>query len=223
MATKKTTTTTTTGKTAQMDAIAISPPNFETIVLEIEGTAPLLQQAFPQKARAAMRAKMEAGSTAKKGGKRDPRNFEDDFRQAQHISEEGWNGIPAAAFRNACIDVCRMVGFKMTHARMSVFCEADGLDKVDGTPLVKLSGGKPEMNEMPGRLATGVVDIRVRPMWRKWGAKLRLRYDADQFTASDVVNLLSRAGEQVGIGEGRPFSKQSNGMGMGTFRIKEDK
>ena len=223
MATKKTTTTTTTGKTAQMDAIAISPPNFETIVLEIEGTAPLLQQAFPQKARAAMRAKMEAGSTAKKGAKRDPRNFEDDFRQAQNISEEGWNGIPAAAFRNACIDVCRMVGFKMTHARMSVFCEADGLDKVDGTPLVKLSGGKPEMNEMPGRLATGVVDIRVRPMWRKWGAKLRLRYDADQFTASDVVNLLSRAGEQVGIGEGRPFSKQSNGMGMGTFRIKEDK
>lgn len=203
------------------EAIAISPPNFETICLEIEGTSPLLQQAFPQKARAAMRAKMEAGSTAKKGAKRDPRNFEEDFRQAQHVSEEGWNGIPASAFRNACIDVCRMVGFKMTHGRMSIFCEADGLDKVDGTPLVKIIGGKPEQNEMPGRLATGVVDIRVRPMWRKWGAKLRLRYDADQFTASDVVNLLARAGQQVGVGEGRPFSKQSNGMGMGTFVIKE--
>lgn len=203
------------------DQITISPPNFETVALEIEGTAPLLQQAFPQKARAAMKAKMEAGSTAKKGGKREARNFEDDFKQAQHVSEEGWNGIPASAFRNACIDVCRMVGFKMTHARMSIFCEADGLDKVDGTPLVKIIGKAPEMNEMPGRLATGVVDIRVRPMWRRWGCKLRLRYDADQFTASDVVNLLSRAGEQVGIGEGRPFSKSSNGMGMGTFRIKE--
>jgi hypothetical protein len=221
MATKKKTTTTTSKPAA--DAIAISPPNFETIVLEIEGTSPLLQQAFPQKARAAMRAKMEAGSTAKKGAKREPRNFEDDFKQSQHISEEGWNGIPAAAFRNACIDVCRMVGFKMTHAKMSVFCEADGLDKVDGTPLVKLIAGKPEQNEMPGRLATGVVDIRVRAMWRKWGAKLRLRFDADQFTATDVVNLLARAGEQVGIGEGRPFSKQSNGMGLGTFRIREGK
>lgn len=213
MATKKTT----------VDAIAISPLNFETIHLEIEGTSPLLQARFAQKALAKMRAKMEAGSTAKKGAKRDPRDFDDDFRQAQHISEEGWAGLPAPAFRNACIDVCRMVGFKMTHAKMSIFVEADGLDKVDGTPLVKIIGGKPEKTEMPVRNATGVVDIRVRPMWRKWGCKLRLRFDADQFTASDVVNLLSRAGQQVGVGEGRPFSKSSNGIDMGTFRIKEGK
>jgi hypothetical protein len=178
-----------------------------------------MQARFSAKAMQAMKAKHEAGSTAKKGTKREPRDFDEDFRQAMHISTDGWIGVPAAAFRNACIDVCRMVGFKMTHARMSIFAEADGNDVVDGQPLIKLDAPEPEKTEMATRNATGVCDIRVRPMWRKWRIHVTFRYDADQFTQSDVINLVARAGEQIGIGEGRPYSKQSNGMGYGTFKI----
>ena len=87
------------------DVISISPANFETIALTIEGTAPYMQARFSAKAMQAMMAKQAAGSTAKKGSKRDARNFDEDFKQAQHLSSDGWNGIPASAFRNACIDV----------------------------------------------------------------------------------------------------------------------
>lgn len=201
--------------------VTITPPNFQKIKLTLEGTAPLMQARFSAKAMQAMMSKMAAGSTAKKGNKKDARDFDDDFKQAMHVSTDGWIGVPASAIRNACIDVCRMVGFKMTHAKMSVFVECDGFDKVDGQPLIKLDAPAPERTEMATRNATGVADIRIRPMWRKWKLNIVLRFDADQFTASDVVNLLARAGEQVGIGEGRPFSKQSNGMGYGTFRIVE--
>jgi hypothetical protein len=34
---------------------------------------------------------------------------------------------------------------------------------------------------------------------------------------------MHRVGAQVGIGEGRPDSKNSTGMGWGTFEIKEVK
>jgi hypothetical protein len=199
--------------------VTIKPVKFELMQVRIEGTAPYMQARFAAKAMQSMMAKMAAGPTARKGGKKDARDFDDDFRQAQHISSDGWNGIPAAAFRNACIDVCRMVGFKMTHAKMSIFIESDGLDLVDGTPLVILDGPPPERVDMATRNATGVADIRVRPMWRQWAANLRIRWDTDQFTQTDVVNLLNRAGQQVGVGEGRPFSKSSNGLGFGTFRI----
>ena len=205
--------------TNKAEAVTISPPNFQRLKLRLVGTAPYVQARFSAKAMQAMMAKHAAGSTAKKGGKKEPRDFDEDFRQAQHISEDGWIGVPAAAIRNACIDVCRMAGFKMTHARMSIFCEADGMDAVDGAPLVKLDAPDPERLDMATRNATGVADIRVRPMWRKWALNVVLRYDADQFTSSDVVNLISRAGEQVGIGEGRPFSKSSNGLGYGTFEV----
>ncbi len=197
----------------------ISPPNFQIIKVDIEGTAPLLQARFSAKAMQAMMAKMEAGPTAKKGKKKDARDFDDDFRQAMHISSDGWYGLPASALRNACIDVCRMVGFKMTHAKMSIFVMADGNDVIDGAPLIKLDVGDPERVDMAVRNATGVADIRVRPMWREWRLHPMIKYDADQFTAEDVVNLIARAGEQIGLGEGRPYSKSSNGMGYGTFRI----
>lgn len=203
----------------ETQTVAISPPKFKTLVFDLRGTAPYVQARFSAKAMQAMMAKQAAGSTAKKGTKRAARDFDEDFRQAQHISSDGWVGVPAAALRNACIDVCRMVGFKMTHAKMSIFVEADGFDSVDGAPLVKLIAKKPERLDMATRNATGVADIRVRPMWREWALKLRVRYDEDQFSASDVANLLSRAGVQVGIGEGRPFSKSSNGLGYGTFEL----
>jgi hypothetical protein len=207
-------------KKQTVETVTITPPKFERMRLRLVGTAPYMQARFSAKAMQAMKSKMEAGPTAKKGGKRDARDFDDDFQQAQHISSDGWNGIPAGALRNACIDVCRMVGFKMTHAKMSIFVEADGLDAVDGTPLIMLDANPPERTDMATRNATGVADIRVRPMWREWAANIVVRFDADQFTASDVVNLLARAGEQVGIGEGRPFSKSSNGLGFGTFRVE---
>lgn len=208
-------------KESEKEVVRITPPNFQRLNLTLEGTAPLMQARFSAKAMQAMMAKMAAGSTAKKGAKRAARDFDDDFRQAMHISTEGWIGVPAAALRNACIDVCRMVGFKMTHAKMSIFVEADGNDSVDGQPLVKLDAGEPERTEMATRNATGVADIRIRPMWREWKLNVVVRFDADQFTSTDVVNLIARAGEQIGLGEGRPFSKMSNGMGYGTFRIAD--
>lgn len=120
------------------------------------------------------------------------------------------------------ISACRLVGFKMTVAKLSVFVEADGLDADDGTPLVRIIGGEPERNEMVARNETGVADLRIRPMWRDWGARLRIRYDAGQFTMADVINLLHRAGAQVGVGEGRPDSRSSAGMGFGLFEVVQE-
>jgi hypothetical protein len=56
-------------------------------------------------------------------------------------------------------------------------------------------------------------------MWREWGLTLKVKFDADQFSATDVTNLLLRAGLQVGVGEGRPDSRESAGLGWGTFEI----
>ena len=164
-------------------------------------------------------AKMEAGSTANKSRAKPARDFDEDMRNAMHMSEEGWQGIPAGAFRNAMISACRLVGFKMTLAKLSVFVEADGIDKVDGIPLIRFEG-TPERHEMAARVGIDGTDIRIRPMWRKWEADLRIRFDADQFTLTDIANLLERVGMQVGIGEGRPDSRSSAGLGWGTFAVK---
>lgn len=203
------------------DAVAvIKAPKIVRTTLRIKGTAPFVQNKFSFKARQKMMEAMSTPAAAKKGKTaRDPRNYDDDFIQAQHIAVAGWNGIPCPAFRAAMIDACRTVGMVMTKAKMSVFILPDGFDKDDGTPLVKLISGKPEKTESLVRNDNGGADIRIRPMWREWEANVTIEYDEEMITGESVVNLLDRAGRQVGVGEGRPFSKNSVGQGWGTFTV----
>lgn len=204
--------------------VAISAPNIVTVDFRIIGTAPYVQNKFSAKARQQMKEKQEAGSKAKKGTAREPKNFQECYEAAMHKTPEGWFGIPAPAFRNAMVSACRMVGFKMTHAKLSVFVEADGFDADDATPLVKITKGKPAYFESAVRNESGVCDIRARPKFVEgWEAVVRVKYDADQFSLTDISNLMMRAGMQVGIGEGRPDSKSSTGMGWGTFVLGDKK
>lgn len=200
--------------------VQIKAPNLHTAVFRIIGVEPYMQHRFSKKAE--IMAKQEQGTTARGKKQRDARDFERDFEEAKHRTADGWCGIPAPAFRAALISACRLVGFQMTKAKLSIFVEADGHCEKDGTPLVKLIGGEPEMTTMAVRNETGVVDIRARPMWRQWSADVRIRWDADQFTIDDVTNLLHRAGLQVGIGEGRPDSKKSAGLGYGMFTVHQE-
>lgn len=199
----------------------IKPANIVRTTLRIRGTAPLVQNKFSQKARTKMMADMTRTAAEKKSRTaRPPRDYDDDFRQAKHVSADGWIGFPCPAVRAAMIDACRTVGLVMTRAKMSVFVVADGYDADDGTPLVKIDAPEPECTEMLVRNDDGSADIRIRPMWREWAANVTLEFDADMITPESVVNLLDRAGRQVGIGEGRPFSKNSVGQGWGTFTVE---
>jgi len=200
--------------------MVIKPPNFQTAVFRIEGTSPYVQNKFSSKARQIIKDTQAEGSTSKGRKTREPKDFDLNYRMAMHVSAEGWYGIPAPAFRNGLVSACRVVGFKMTLAKLSLFTLADGFDKDDASPLVKIIHGEPQYLELPVRNASGVIDLRARPMWNPgWRADVRIRWDADQFRLDDVANLLARHGQQVGIGEGRADSKDSCGMGWGHFRI----
>lgn len=202
--------------TTKEETCIISAPKFGTVTFLIEGSAPLVVERFSKKAE--LMAKMAEGSSAKNKKDRSARDYDKEAEEARYRAADGWEGMNAAAFRAAMISACRLVGFKMTLAKLSTFIEADGFDKLDGIPLVRIFG-ESHTYTAHTRNATGVVDVRSRPMYRNWAAKLNIRYDMDQFKMSDVLNLVSRVGMQVGIGAGRPDSKASAGCGFGLFRV----
>jgi hypothetical protein len=217
--TKQMPTTKTKTKAVSNPPIAITPPDFRHISIRLRGTSPLVINRFSQKAMIEMKATQEAGSTSRAKKVRTAKDFDALYEGAKHKSIEGWDGIHAASFRNAAISACRAVGFKMTHAKLAFRVMEDGWDMADGAPLVKILDGKAEQWIAPTRNATGVIDLRSRPMYKKWGARLNITYDAGMLSDADIVNLISRVGVQVGIGEGRPDSKQSAGLGFGLFEI----
>lgn len=200
--------------------VRIAAPKILTSEFAIAGTAPLVMNKFSNKARRQIMDTQAAGSQARSKKQREAKDFDAVCDDAVHYSSEGWVGIPASAFRAAMISACRLVGFKMTLAKLSVFIKADGYDRDDGTPLVRLIADDYERVDHPVRNATGVVDIRSRPMWRKWKAVVTVSWDGDQFDLKDIANLLMRVGAQVGLLEGRPDSRASAGMGWGTFELE---
>jgi hypothetical protein len=214
------------GVLADRLGVTITSPNFKTVEIIIHGTAPYVQNAFSKKAQEMIREKQAAGSTATKGKKREAKDFAAAFKASQHVATAGWHGIPASALRNALVDSCVLVGYHKTKAKKAIFISADGFDLVEGTPLIrlyndvkgkKLTDAKPHHIEHRVKLPNGQPDIRVRAMFDQWRATVRVRFDADMFTPTDIANLMMRAGLQVGIGEGRADSPNSCGMGWGHF------
>jgi hypothetical protein len=205
-----------TSKTVQIKA-----PNMQTAVFQIKGAAPLVIHRFSLKTKEQMKQKMETGKAASSKKNREAKDTDDIYQEARYISKEGWDGFNASAVRNAMISACRLVGFKMTLAKLSIFVEADGWDKTEPQiPLIRIYG-KPSKQEDMARVETGQPYVTVRAAYHDWSAKIRIRWDADQFTVEDISNLLARVGLQVGLGEGRPDSKNTTGMGWGLFEVAQ--
>jgi hypothetical protein len=202
------------------ETVLIKPPNFQHAEFRIKGAAPLVIHRFSAKTKNEMKNKMEAGKSASSRKNREARNTDDLYNEAKYTSKEGWEGFHAGAIRSAMISACRLVNFKMTLAKLSIFVEPDGWDAAEPQiPLIRIYGKSNKQEDM-ARVETGQPYVTVRAAYHNWTAKIRIRWDADQFTIRDISNLLSRVGQQVGLCEGRPDSKNSVGMGWGLFNLE---
>src|SRR5262249_41574499 len=160
------------------------------------------------------------GKAASSKRNRDPQDLDQSFHDSRYISKEGWDGFNASAIRASMINVCRLVNFKMTLAKLAIFVEPDGWDeKEPQIPLIRIYSDPARQDDI-GRVETGQPYVTVRAAYHNWSAKPRIRWDADQFTLEDITNLLTRVGLQNGLCEGRPNSKKSCGMGWGMFKVE---
>jgi len=210
------------GKKIETGIIEVKAPNFKLMQLPLIGMAPYVSNNMSPQSMKAMKDGMGGKKVDKKAkSERAAKDFQADYEGSLHRDkDEGWIGIPAAAFRASLIRACSGVGIEMTRGRQAFFVEADGIDK-DDKPLVKITKGKPEYFEALVKNANGGSDLRARARFDAgWEALLRVTYDADMFSETTVANLTLRAGMTVGVGAGRPFSSASAGCGWGVFSIK---
>jgi hypothetical protein len=210
------------GEPFMATTVTIKAPNFNIATFRIRGTAPLVIRRYSAKLLGELEDKILAGSTAgSKRKKHEPRSTDDIYNEARYRSADGWDGFNASGIRCGLISACRLVSFKMTLAKLSLFVIADGVDAQEPQiSLIRILGAEPRKQPDIGRVSTGEPYLMFRPAYDDWSADLRIRFDADQFNLQDVTNLLTRVGMQVGVGEGRPDSKKSAGMGWGLFEIE---
>lgn len=202
-------------------SVTITAPNFQRAKFRIVGTSPLVICRFSEEAKGAIGATQSEGTTATSKRRRKKIDPQEQFKAARYYNAAGWEGFQASAVRNAMISACRIVEFKMTIAKLCIFCVEDGWDKIEPQiPLVRIYGKPVLQTDHVRNKNSGQFSVCTRAAYHEWQADVTIKFDADRFTLKDIANLLARAGAQVGFGCGRPDSKESAGMGWGLFDVK---
>lgn len=178
-------------------AITMKPIKQSKITFWIKGTSPLIQHAWGDKAIKMMR--MTAAERKKQP--KVARSPQDEASSACYMTDGGEYGIPLTAFKASLVGAAHKdFGLEKTLLRKSFFIPC-----TDSNNVVPIDvPGDYIIREDMVRVGQGQTDIRYRPMFTEWRAKIEAQIDADLLRPEDIVNLVNRAGFSVGIGEWRP-------------------
>lgn len=204
------------GRFGKSEGISIPEPRIQTIEVPIVGISPLIVLPWSEKAT----RQMEDAQSKKAKAPKEPRDPQAEFDQCRYVSDEGWDGVPATAFKSAIVGASRAVdGLPMTIARRMVYVLPDGFG--GDQPLVRLRGKlHRELNKAHVRNANGGADIRYRSMYREWSVLLRVEFNAQILNLQQIMHLIDNAGLWEGICEWRPSCKENNSGQFGRFRVE---
>ncbi|OJY66446.1 hypothetical protein [Rhizobium sp. 60-20] len=198
--------------------IGIELPRLDIRLMDVTvvGDSPLIVHAWSEKAKKEMLDKqMKKAKPAK-----EPKNPQADFEASMYRLADGGYGFPSVAFKAAAVTAGTSVaGLTKIAARQAFHIlgeDADIAGAFEGSKsrvnLIRIDGGTPSMREDMVRVGMGTADLRYRPEFAEWHAKLLVRYNANVLSESQILNLLNVAGFAVGVGEWRPEKDGQYGM-----------
>lgn len=190
-------------KSVEIPALKIDFAEFEIV-----GTSPLIVHRFGEKA-----IKMIADKQQKKSKEREARNPEVEMKDCLYPFKDGVRtGFPAVGFKAALVRAGKMLEYVMKDLQQIVFIVPDEGD------LVEIIGDYELRTDMV-RVGMGVADIRYRPEYKTWRAKLTVKYNSTQISAEQIAQLIDAAGFGCGIGEWRP--EKSKTGNYGTWQLQK--
>jgi hypothetical protein len=180
--------------------------NIQTLRVKISGDTPLLMDRFPESARAEILAKQ----TGLAKGNKKLRNIQEEIRQSVHYLPDGTAGFPAAGFKNGMV---RAVGLASDSIRTFNSNHVMGIqiiNQVSGLIPIKFK----KQDTMKHYIGN---NEKVSPQFWEWSCELVIRFDANNISPSDIVNLINYAGFHVGLGAWRPKCRDRGSGSYGMY------
>lgn len=179
-----------------------------TLELKVEGMSPLITHAWSEKAKRMMLDKQMGKATKGKENK----NPVEEYQAAFHRLPNGAPGFPIIGFKAAAVTAVTSLGKEFTKvAARQAFHILPDPKGGDLAEIVFPEDCPPRMREDMVRIGMGTADIRFRPEFVRWGARIRLQFNRRAISQEQVVNLINLGGFAVGIGEARPERDGQNG------------
>lgn len=188
-------------KKVNAESVSIKQPDELEIVLEVGGLE-YIQNKFSQKSVEQMLRKQMGLSTTQ-----EPKKPRECIEDAKIKNAEGRICIPPQAFKAGMLTAAGTIkGMVKTKLRQWLYVYGNSIPitydaEIPRMDIVRLPG----INKVP--------DLRFRPMFTNWRARVAIRF-TDNLNVQSVVDLINRAG-RVGVGEWRP---EKNGP-YGTYEV----
>jgi hypothetical protein len=199
---------TTTDNGTEGAVIAIDQIAQATIRVPILGVSPLIMHKFSEKAKRQMLDAAQGRRAPK-----EPKDPQAEFEASLYRLDEGY-GMPADAFKQATVGAARFYGKQLTMTALNQFIFITGEVGDDGRQLVRIEG-EPRMREDVARVGRGGSDLRYRPEFYPWSARLDVTYFSNAITRETVLSAIDAGGLAIGVGDWRPERKGT----FGTYRI----
>jgi hypothetical protein len=190
--------------------VQISPIDSETLIVPIVGTAPLIVNAWSDKAKRQMLDAMQGRKTPKS-----PKDPDAEFKAAFYRLDNGNPGFPVLAFKAATVEASRFYGKSVTKVglRQCLFFTGE-YSKSANKQLAEIVG-EAFMREDVVRVGMSGTDLRYRPEFPEWSTELTITYVKSSLTRDSVLSLVDAGGLGTGVGEWRP---EKDGD-FGTYRV----
>lgn len=195
------------------------------LILDLASTMPLLQNNFP----ARIKQQILDKQSGKKNVKKEPKDVDQCFLEAMIVIgprptkadiENGTLGnfryaLPAVMFKEAAVTAASQYDdmFKI-EARTSFWIITEPGD----CNMVPLGLDGPPYPQQDVARQKGTVDIRIRPRFDAWRARLRIGFNARKVSQQQLFGWFLNAGRSLGVGDWRLTGKSSSGM-YGGFQI----
>lgn len=187
--------------TKRNEEITISPVKLEDIYLKLDGVTSLLMNKFSDREKKDMVDKQLKRTKEKKA-----RDINGEIEEKIHRLPDGSVGFPTSGFKKAFVEAAPyLTGMNKKLAKGAFF--------VLGS-LAPIEFKEQIVNEATVRLSGrgNVAMVRYRPEFVDWSCIVHIRYNANQISPEQVVNLANLAGFHIGVGDWTPQHSGSYGM-----------
>lgn len=184
--------------------------NQDVLKIRVVGLSSLVTKPLSEKTRESI-AKKQEGIPQPKKKARDP---EEEYDTSRYVDADGRDCFPARNFKKALVSAYDGTdGITRMSITKYVYVLGDLLPLTYRRRVKRMDWGRNNQRGIPG---TGPAVPIYRMEYQGWSVDLTIEYDANQFTADEIVALLRLAGRYGGIGEMRP---QKTGLDFGRFDI----
>jgi len=201
------------GKPREVVGIEIPVLKTERVDLWVKGTSPIIPRAFADKAwKELLAPARKSRADREQSLKHEPLM---EFRESMAKNKESGPTrllLPAGAFKRSIVDVApRLPGVNKTELSQLVWVEGMDLDLYGVPELYMTMVRSADMNRTP--------DVRTRGVLREWCCKLTIKVVLPALNGEKVVQLLTYAGQLIGVGDWR----RQKGGNFGTFEVVSER